>query len=70
MFEGTVELITEPHDWVLKAVKRIYTKYLGTEAILAHTPQEMLREGDHVVVKLTPERIITWDDTHSVAPVG
>lgn len=70
IMEGPVELITEPKEWVLEKVKHIYTRYLGKEGILADTPQAMLRDGDHVVARIKPERIISWDDTNGVAPIG
>ena len=70
IIEGPAELITEPKDWVLEKVKHIYTRYLGKEGILADTPQAMLRDGDHVIARIKPERIISWDDTNGVAPIG
>jgi nitroimidazol reductase NimA-like FMN-containing flavoprotein (pyridoxamine 5'-phosphate oxidase superfamily) len=71
ILQGKVELITEPEDVVLDYVKAIYTKYLGREGILAPTPQEMIFKGQHVIIKLTPEKMISWDDTHTaIAPIG
>lgn len=71
ILHGRVELITEPQDDVLELVRAIYTKYLGKEGVLAPTPQEMILKGRHVLIKLTPEKIISWDDTHTaVAPIG
>ena len=67
---GKVELITEPADWVRDIVRRIYLRYLGTEGILASTPQKMIN-SEHVIIKFTPSRFITWDDTRTaIAPVG
>jgi nitroimidazol reductase NimA-like FMN-containing flavoprotein (pyridoxamine 5'-phosphate oxidase superfamily) len=70
IIEGTAELIEQPEDCVLRKVVEIYTRYLGKEGIQASTPQRMLQDGAHVVVKLAPEKIITWDDTGGVAPIG
>jgi PPOX class probable F420-dependent enzyme len=70
IMEGPVELITEPKEWVLEKVTRIYTRYLGKQGIQADTPQAMLRDGDHVVARIRPECILSWDDTEGVAPAG
>jgi nitroimidazol reductase NimA-like FMN-containing flavoprotein (pyridoxamine 5'-phosphate oxidase superfamily) len=70
MLEGTAELRTQPEDWVLGRVRSIYTRYLGQEGILAPTPQRMLSEGQHAVLVIHPERLVTWDDTGAIAPVG
>lgn len=70
IFEGRVELIQEPADWARQVVVRVYTRYLGEEGIEARTPQRMINQGQHVIVKLIPEKILTWDDTHLPAPVG
>lgn len=59
---GTVELITEPHDWVIEIVKKIYCKHLGEEGILAPAPQTMIN-SEHVIIKFKPERITTWNET-------
>jgi nitroimidazol reductase NimA-like FMN-containing flavoprotein (pyridoxamine 5'-phosphate oxidase superfamily) len=66
---GEVELITEPVEWIMEVVRRIYLKYLGAEGILAPTPQKMIN-SQHVIIKFTPKKIVTWDDTRSeVAPI-
>ena len=68
--EGEVELITEPVDWVIETVRRIYLHYLGKEAIETPTPQKMIN-SEHVIIKFTPKRFIAWDDTQTgVAQVG
>jgi PPOX class probable F420-dependent enzyme len=71
VLEGKAELISEPEAEVLEIVQRIYRKYLGEEGMLAPTPQGMIHSGQHVIIKLTPSHIITWDDTHSaITPIG
>ncbi|MFZ5808407.1 MAG: pyridoxamine 5'-phosphate oxidase family protein [Chloroflexota bacterium] len=70
IMEGEAEIITGPKVAVLNQVIEIYTRYLGKEAVLCHTPQQMLTNGQHALLKLKPEKIISWDDTHGVAPVG
>jgi PPOX class probable F420-dependent enzyme len=67
--EGRAELITDPPDRVREIVSTIYTKYLGREGIQAPTPQRMINSR-HVIIKLTPERIRSWDYTRdSIAPI-
>jgi PPOX class probable F420-dependent enzyme len=71
LLEGEAELIERPLEEVLRWVTAIYTKYLGQEGIQATTPQKMIYEGNHVIIRLTPKKIITWNDTHSaIAPIG
>lgn len=70
IFEGKIELITEPPDWALAVVERIYTRYMGKEGMVAKTIQSMLNEGQHAIIKLMPDRVIVWDETHGPAPVG
>jgi nitroimidazol reductase NimA-like FMN-containing flavoprotein (pyridoxamine 5'-phosphate oxidase superfamily) len=70
LLKGKAELFREPDDFVRDMVTRIYTKYLGEEGVLAPQPQEMIF-AEHVLVKLKPSNIITWDTTQSpLPPVG
>jgi nitroimidazol reductase NimA-like FMN-containing flavoprotein (pyridoxamine 5'-phosphate oxidase superfamily) len=62
ILEGKAEIITEPPQLVRETVVRIYTKYLGREGIEAPTPRRMI-ESPHAIIKLTPARITSWDDT-------
>ena len=62
ILEGKAELISEPPALVRETVIRIYAKYLGREGIEAPTPRQMI-DSPHVIIKLTPTRVITWDDT-------
>jgi PPOX class probable F420-dependent enzyme len=69
LLEGRAELITDPPDRVRETVVRIYTKYLGGEGVGAPTPQRMINSR-HVIIKLTPARIRSWDYTRDgVAPI-
>ncbi|MCS6908259.1 MAG: TIGR03618 family F420-dependent PPOX class oxidoreductase [Anaerolineales bacterium] len=70
IFEGSVELIDQPEDWAREFVRKVYTRYMGEEGLCAPTIQRMINEGQHVVVKISPEKILTWDDTSGPAPVG
>jgi PPOX class probable F420-dependent enzyme len=70
IFEGAVELVTEPADWARATSAHIYTRYMGVEGLAAKSIQEMLSEGQHAVVKLTPDQVIVWNDIGGLAPVG
>ncbi len=69
IMEGTAELIDTPQDWARSVATRIYTKYLGPESVRLPIPQSMLNHDEHVVIRLKPQRVITWDDTHLNDPV-
>jgi PPOX class probable F420-dependent enzyme len=62
LMQGEAELITEPKAWVLATTRSIYTKYLGPDGIAAPMPQAMLAD-EHVIIKLAPKKIVTWNDT-------
>ncbi len=71
MMDGEAELITLPLEYAIDMKRQIFTKYLGVEGIMAPTPTRQLTEASPVIIKLTPRRIVTWDDTHSaIAPIG
>ncbi len=64
IMDGRAELLTGPAPFVRETVERIYRKYLGDAGILDPTPQEMIN-NPHVIIRLRPARIMTWDDTGS-----
>ena len=69
VLEGKVEILVD-REYVLETVRKIYTKYLGQEGILAPTPNRMIN-SEHIIIKLTPEHILTWDYTRdSAAPIA
>jgi hypothetical protein len=69
ILEGEAELITGPEELVRETVTRIYRKYLGEEGITAPTPSQMIADP-HVIIRMRPRRIRTWDDTRSgLAPL-
>jgi len=70
IFEGPVELIEQPEEWARDFVRKVYAKYMGEEGLAARTIQRMINEGQHVVVKVIPDKILTWDDTSGPAPAG
>ncbi len=70
VLEGVVELLTE-RQYVLNMVRCIYQKYLGPEGIQAPTPHRMINDSEHVIIKMTPSRILTWDYTpDTLAPIA
>jgi hypothetical protein len=70
LLRGEVVLITEPVELVMDIVNRIYLKYLGKEGVQAPTPQKMIN-SEHIIIKFSPNKIITWNDTkYAIAPIG
>ena len=60
LLEGTVELVTQPRQLVRELASRIYIRYLGPEGIKEAEPQSWLNDSENLLIKLTPERIISW----------
>ena len=60
LFEGRAELVTEPREFVREMVTRVYTKYLGPEGVLAAEPQEWIHSPENLLIRLTPEKTVTW----------
>ena len=66
---GHAELVSGPPDFVRETTIRIYEKYLGREALDSPTPRRMI-ENPHLLIKLTPSRMTTWDQTSTgLAPL-
>ena len=38
----------------------IYKRYLGEEGVLEKDPQEWIADRHNMLIKLTPEKVITW----------
>jgi PPOX class probable F420-dependent enzyme len=69
IMEGEAELIDEPEDLVMDIVRRIYVNYMGEESLVATTPKKMY-DGPHILIKLTPKKVITWNWTQKgIAPL-
>jgi general stress protein 26 len=60
LLEGTVELVTQPRQLVSEIASRIYIRYLGPEGIKDPEPQSWLNDPENLLIKLIPERIISW----------
>jgi PPOX class probable F420-dependent enzyme len=61
LIEGTAELITDPDQGVARG-QHIYSRYLGEQGALAPEPQSWLHDPQHLLIKLTPQRIYTWGE--------
>lgn len=60
VLEGKAELVEQPADQVKEKITQIYTHYLGTTGVLASDPQEWINDPENLLIKLTPEKIISW----------
>jgi len=60
LLEGAAELISEPASLVAEMSERIYAKYMGPEGVLAPEPQSWKLDPENRLVRLTPERRMTW----------
>lgn len=63
ILEGRAELLEDLQDAEAMA-RRIYTRYLGEEGVRSPTPAQMI-SNPHVIIKLTPTRILTYDGTRT-----
>jgi general stress protein 26 len=60
LLEGAVELVTQPRQTVSEIASRIYLRYLGPDGIMEAEPQSWLNDPENLLIKLTPERIMSW----------
>jgi nitroimidazol reductase NimA-like FMN-containing flavoprotein (pyridoxamine 5'-phosphate oxidase superfamily) len=60
LMEGEAELVREPKDWLREKIIWVYTRYLGPEGILAPAPQEWIADPHNLLIKLSPQRIMSW----------
>jgi general stress protein 26 len=60
LLEGAVELVTQPRQLVSEIASRIYIRYLGPDGIRQAEPQSWLNDPENLLIKLTPERIMSW----------
>lgn len=58
IFEGAVELIREPRAFLRAKFVWIYTRYLGSDGVLAEEPQSWIEDPHNLLIKLTPEKVI------------
>jgi nitroimidazol reductase NimA-like FMN-containing flavoprotein (pyridoxamine 5'-phosphate oxidase superfamily) len=60
LLEGPVELVTEPRQLVSELASQIYVRYLGQGGINDAEPQSWLKDPENLLIKLTPDRIMSW----------
>ena len=60
LLEGSVELVTQPRQLVRETASWIYSRYLGPQGIEDAEPQSWLKDPENLLIKLTPERIMSW----------
>lgn len=60
LFEGDVELITAPREFVRDMSLRIYARYMGPEGVLAPDPQEWANSPENLIIKVTPRFVKIW----------
>jgi len=60
LFEGRVELVREPRDFLERMFTHIYERYLGPEGVLEPDPQDWIRDPHNLLIKLKPEKTYTW----------
>lgn len=58
IFEGSVELVREPREFLRDKFVWIYTRYLGPEGVLAQEPQSWIEDPHNLLIKLTPDKVI------------
>ncbi len=58
IFEGSVELLREPREFLQEKFVWIYTRYLGPEGVLAKEPQSWIEDPHNLLIKLTPDKVI------------
>lgn len=63
VMRGTIDVIDGPDDLVAETVRRIYGKYL--DADLEKEQAQGMLHGPHVLLRFTPEHVVSWDDTGS-----
>jgi nitroimidazol reductase NimA-like FMN-containing flavoprotein (pyridoxamine 5'-phosphate oxidase superfamily) len=60
LLEGRVEIVTQPRELVREIASHIYIRYLGVEGVKDTEPQSWLSDPENLLVKLTPQRIMSW----------
>lgn len=59
VFEGKAEMISE-RVVVEPRATSIYTRYLGTDGVLAAEPQSWIHDAENLIIRLKPERVSAW----------
>jgi hypothetical protein len=61
ILEGKAELVREPREFLVQKFYWIYERYLGKEGAKAKDPQSWINDPHNLLIRLEPEKIITWD---------
>jgi PPOX class probable F420-dependent enzyme len=61
ILEGAVELVAEPRDFLKDKFTWIYERYLGKDGVLAKEPQSWINDEKNLLIRLTPQKVITWN---------
>jgi PPOX class probable F420-dependent enzyme len=61
ILEGAAELVTQPHDFLKEKFTWIYERYLGMEGVQAKNPQSWINDEKNLLIRLAPQRVITWN---------
>ena len=64
IMRGVVEIIEGPGDVVRDGVRRIYERYLRPDE-MRDVAEEMMTGARHVLLRVTPATMTTWDTTSS-----
>lgn len=59
LMEGKSEWIHQS-AFVQEMSRKIYTKYMGEEGVLAPDPQSWIVDSENSIIKLSPKAIYTW----------
>ncbi len=60
VLEGKTELVRRPREFLREKFTWIYARYLGNEGVLADDPQEWINDNQNLLIKMTPEKVISW----------
>jgi general stress protein 26 len=61
ILEGSATLIREPREFLKKQFYWIYERYLRKEGVMQKSPQEWINDPHNLLIRLVPEKIITWN---------
>jgi nitroimidazol reductase NimA-like FMN-containing flavoprotein (pyridoxamine 5'-phosphate oxidase superfamily) len=59
LMEGKCEWIQEP-AFVQEMSRRIYTRYMGEDGVLAEEPQSWIVDPENSIICLKPEKMYSW----------
>jgi len=62
LMRGRVEVIDSPPERVITVVHRIYERYMSPDQRASAAGQAVLA-GGHLLLRFTPERMVSWDTT-------